>query len=60
LRLKDFLIGSGWTKEKVAYELNLSLEEIQTWEEIPNEYLATFQRWLFDLIILKERDKCGS
>ena len=49
MKLEDFLVGSGWTKEKVAFNLDLPLLEVLKWEDIPLEYLPLFQEWLFNL-----------
>ena len=51
MKLEDFLVGSGWTKEKVAFNLDLPLLEVLKWEDIPLEYLPLFQEWLFNLTV---------
>ena len=49
MKLDHFLIASGWTKDRVAIELQIPVETVNLWDEIPDRLLPVFQRLLFDL-----------
>lgn len=49
MKLKDFLIGSGWEIADVARELQIPNDVVSSWDDIPEILTPVFQRILFDI-----------